>query len=113
MQPKLRRCIVATAALLLSGICFAAIGYDRAVHQAESSINQALHAGDSDAKIEAFLRRRGWPFDFDPFNWRYQSRVPGSERPSIIGDSEVILYIYVAQDRSFQKAEVRRVYTSL
>jgi len=102
------------APLLFFGVCCAARANDTTVQKLQLLINQSLHPGDSTQKIEAFLREYKLPFDFDPFNSRYQSRVPNSETKSIIGvEGVVIVYIYVAKDRSFQKAEVRRIYTYL
>jgi hypothetical protein len=85
-----------------------------AVTEVEKLILQNLKPGDPDAKIVEFFKQNKFPYSFDDFNHRYQSGVPSSEKTDSKGVKSVIaIYIYVNQDRSFQKAEVQMVYTYL
>lgn len=85
-----------------------------AVAEVEKLIQQNLKPGDSDAKIVEFFKQNQFPYSFDNFNHRYQSGVPKSEKTDAKGvKSAIAIYIYVNQDRSFQKAEVQMVYTYL
>jgi hypothetical protein len=80
----------------------------------EKLIQQNLKPGDPADKIETFLKQNGFPYNFDAFAHRYESSVPKSESTDAKGVKSVItINIYVNEDRTFQKAEVRTVYTYL
>ena len=82
------------------------------VAEMQTLIHQNLKPGDSEAKIEGFLKQNRIPYDFDAFNHRFQSRVPSSEKTNWIGiESVVMIHIYVNEDRTFKNADVRMVYT--
>jgi hypothetical protein len=81
-----------------------------AVADMEGLIQQNLKPGDPAAKIEAFFKQHNLPYGFDRFNQRYESTMdlPGRKIESV-----VTIYIYVNEDRSFKRAEVRMSYTYL
>jgi hypothetical protein len=80
----------------------------------EQLIQQNLKPGDPDAKIVEFLKRNGFPYNFNEFEHRYESGVPKSEETDSKGVKSVItINIYVNDNRSFKKAEVRKAYTYL
>lgn len=85
-----------------------------AVAEMEKLIHQNLKLGDPAAKIEEFFKQNKLPYDFDRFDQMYQCRIPASEKTDGKGVQSVILiHIYVSEDRSFKKAEVRVSYTYL
>jgi hypothetical protein len=85
-----------------------------AVAEVQKLIQQNLKPGDSQAKIEAFFKENKLPYDFDRFNQLYLSGIPSSRKTDSKGvESVITIKIYVNQDRSFQKADVRMSYTYL
>jgi hypothetical protein len=52
----------------------------------------------------------GLPYEFDPYQLRYQSSWP-SPRTDAIVKSDYAIWIYVNEDASFKKAVVEEVFT--
>lgn len=84
------------------------------VRNVERLIEQNLKPGDPDRQIVEFFKRNGFPYSFNNFERRYQSYVPKSEQIDSRGVKSVItIDIYVNEDRSFKRVEVRKAYTYL
>lgn len=78
----------------------------------ETLINKNLSAGDSHEQIESFFKANGFGFDYDRFNKRYQSGYPPARNKDSLGVQEdVVIYVYVNDDKTFKKAIVEKVYT--
>ncbi|RUO20978.1 hypothetical protein CWE08_07705 [Aliidiomarina iranensis] len=79
----------------------------------EKLFNETLAVGDSESKIENFLKDHDIAFSYDDFMRRYQCiiRDPSPRKPK--GYHSIVIHIYVDADRNFQRAEVRDSYTGL
>lgn len=87
---------------------------DPSVAEVEALIQKNLIPGDSGEKIVELLNRRGFPYNFNEFELRYESYAPKSQATNSKGVKSVIaIDIYVNKDRSFKRAEVRKVFTYL
>ena len=87
---------------------------DPSVAEVEKLIQQNLKPGDPDAKVVDLLNRSGFPYNFNEFELRYESYMPKSQTTDFNGMESVIgIDIYVNKDRSFKRAEVRKVFTYL
>jgi hypothetical protein len=84
------------------------------VAEVEHLIQHNLKPGDPDAKVIALLNQSDFPYSFNEFELRYESHVPKSRATDFKGMKSVIgIDIYVNEDRSFKRAEVRKVFTYL
>ncbi|MCB2263560.1 MAG: hypothetical protein LGR52_11615 [Candidatus Thiosymbion ectosymbiont of Robbea hypermnestra] len=86
-------------------------GNDVKLIELRRDIEQSLTVGDSYEKIERFLNDRGLLYDFDYHSSRFQAAFDVNSDTYDPDLSNVIVYIYVDNDRRFVKAEVERVYT--
>jgi len=79
----------------------------------EKLISEKLVVGDSESRIEDFLKDHDIAFSYDDFNNRYQCiiRDPSPSKPK--GYHSIVIYIYVDDSKTFQRAEVRDSYTGL
>lgn len=102
--------ITAWASLFLSG-CSKTDVMD--VNELEMFINEHLSPGDSSEKIEAFLLEQEWPFSYDRFAKRYQTRYPEGDEENLFTIKAVSILIYVDESKAFLRAEVEEVYTGL
>lgn len=74
-------------------------------------VDANLHAGDPEAKILEFFVRQHWPYDYDRFQQRFQSRCAQCDVESLLVKKGVDVWIYVDARKSFVRADVKEVHT--
>ena len=84
------------------------------VKELEIFINEHLSPGDSSEEIEAFLLEQEWPFSYDRFSKRYQTRNPKIPvEKNLFTTKGIAIRLYVDESKAFLRAEVEDVYTGL
>jgi hypothetical protein len=79
--------------------------------EVRQQIEANLKPGDPESKVVAYLNQAG----FHPvwFVNRYQCSYPRTAT-SIVGEkTNIVIYVYLNEDRSFKKAEAENIYTYL
>ena len=83
------------------------------VSEIQKQVLHALKPGDPETTIITYLKATGWKFGWDALSKRYECLYPKENRDSIGQRSNISMYIYLNEDRSFKSAAISEVYTFL
>jgi hypothetical protein len=79
--------------------------------EVRAAIESELFVGANSRQIEAFFAQRQIVFSYDRFNRRYSGIIRDVAVDNAI-DQDVVIYIYVDNQRRFEHAEVEDSFTA-